>query len=100
MAIVTGLRIMGGTLEVKHWSCYLNNRSPTCLVARTTYERFHAVDWCCVKTVRVPQKLQILTRSGALTEFAAMNVQLSGERSGLSEDFHSSERAGAIFAPM
>lgn len=53
----------------------------------------------CEDGDRVPQQLQILTRSGALTEFAAMNVQLNGERNRLSGDFRSSEWAGATFSP-
>jgi secreted PhoX family phosphatase len=53
----------------------------------------------CEDGDRVPQKLQILTRAGQLTEFAAMNVQLNGERNNLRGDFRSSEWAGATFSP-
>lgn len=53
----------------------------------------------CEDGDRVPQKLQVLTRSGSLTEFAAMNVQLNGERNGLKGDFRDSEWAGATFSP-
>ncbi len=53
----------------------------------------------CEDGDRVPQKLQTLTRSGQLTEFAAMNVQLNGERNGLKGDFRDSEWAGAMFSP-
>ena len=45
----------------------------------------------CEDGDRVPQKLQILTRAGQLTEFAAMNVQLNGERNGLIGDFRDSD---------
>ena len=53
----------------------------------------------CEDGDRVPQKLQILTRAGQLTEFAAMNVQLNGERNDLKGDFRDSEWAGATFSP-
>ena len=53
----------------------------------------------CEDGDRVPQKLQALTRAGRLTEFAAMNVQLNGERNGLKGDFRNSEWAGATFSP-
>lgn len=53
----------------------------------------------CEDGDRVPQKLQILTRAGHLTEFAAMNVQLNGERNSITGDFRGSEWAGATFSP-
>ena len=53
----------------------------------------------CEDGDRVPQKLQTLTRGGQLTEFAAMNVQLNGERNNLKGDFRDSEWAGATFSP-
>lgn len=53
----------------------------------------------CEDGDRVPQKLQVLTRAGMLSEFAAMNVRLNGERNGLKGDFRDSEWAGATFSP-
>ena len=53
----------------------------------------------CEDGDRVPQNLQTLTRAGHLTEFAAMNVQLNGERNRLRGDFRDSEWAGATFSP-
>lgn len=53
----------------------------------------------CEDGDRVPQKLQILTPQGALSEFAQNNVVLDGSRNNLKGDFRDSEWAGATFSP-
>ena len=47
----------------------------------------------------VPQRLHSLTPDGKLSELARNNVQLKGERNGLSGDFRDMEWAGASFSP-
>lgn len=47
----------------------------------------------------VPQRLHSLTPDGQLNELARNNVQLSGERNGISGDFRDKEWAGASFSP-
>lgn len=53
----------------------------------------------CEDGDRVPQKMQALSPSGKLTEFAWNNVVLKGERNGFQGDFRGSEWAGATFSP-
>lgn len=53
----------------------------------------------CEDGDRVPQKLQVLTPGGRLSEFAQNNVVLDGSRNGLKGDFRDSEWAGATFSP-
>ena len=52
----------------------------------------------CEDGDRVPQKLQVLSPDGQLSEFAENNVVLAGERNGLSGNFRGSEWAGATFS--
>ena len=53
----------------------------------------------CEDGDRVPQKLQVLSPAGLLSEFAENNVVLAGERNGLTGNFRDSEWAGATFSP-
>lgn len=52
----------------------------------------------CEDGDRVPQKLQVLTKAGQLSEFARNNVQLNGQKNGFRGDFRDSEWAGATFS--
>ncbi len=53
----------------------------------------------CEDGDRVPQKLQVLTKAGQLSEFAQNNVMLNGQKNGFQGDYRDSEWAGATFSP-
>lgn len=53
----------------------------------------------CEDGDRVPQRLQYLTATGQLSEFAANNVQLPPGTRGHHGDFRGSEWCGAVFSP-
>lgn len=53
----------------------------------------------CEDGDRIPQKLHTLSIDGRIADLAWSNVQLKGERNGISGDYRGSEWSGASFSP-